>query len=246
MEKLAFYLIYAFAIIVTLTVHEYFHGYAAFKLGDDTAKNQGRLTLNPIKHIDPIGAICMLLFRIGWAKPVPNNPRNFKNPKRDFAITAFAGPLSNLAMSFISAFVFLCIEASLRGANFKSYFVYALVQNVIFFFEIFHILNIGIALFNLIPVPPLDGSRVLGVILPPKTYFGIMRYERIIYYVLLGWLLVGDILYTAVLSSPIVASIPFLASFAKILSLSELLGDAINTISNLFIKFWQLIPFLNV
>ena len=109
METVVYYLLSAIAALIALTVHEYCHGYAAYKLGDDTAKNFGRLTLNPLKHIDPYGAICMVLFHIGWAKPVPVNARNFKNPKKDFAITAAAGPLSNLILGFFSALLYLVV-----------------------------------------------------------------------------------------------------------------------------------------
>ena len=99
----------AVAVLITLSIHEFSHAYAAYKLGDNTAKNLGRLSINPIKHLDPIGALCMLFFRFGWAKPVPINPRNFKNPKRDFAISALAGPLSNLILGFIFSGIFIFI-----------------------------------------------------------------------------------------------------------------------------------------
>ena len=141
-------IISVFAVLVTLTVHEYAHGYAAYKLGDNTAKMYGRLTLNPIKHLDPIGALCMVFFHIGWAKPVPIDPRNFKNPKRDFAITALAGPLSNFIMAFLSALVFLLIYAPVKSLYFESTFMLSVVQNTLNFFYTFHLINIGIALFT--------------------------------------------------------------------------------------------------
>ena len=236
----------AFAVLVTLTIHEFSHGYAAYKLGDDTAKMYGRLTLNPAKHLDPIGALFMLFFHIGWAKPVPINPRNFKNPKRDFAITALAGPLSNIIMAFLSVLVFLSIYAPLKNVSFESAFWRSVVQNTLVFFYIFHLVNIGIAIFNLIPVPPLDGSRILNVVLPPKTYFAIMKHERTIYYALLGWLLVGDIVVSALLSVPIIAYNPILSTVVKIFSLSEILGFAITKISSFIFYLWELIPFLKV
>ena len=112
MNNVIYYILSALAALIALTVHEYCHGYAAYKLGDDTAKSMGRLTLNPIKHLDPYGAICMVLFHIGWAKPVPINPRNFKDPKKGFAITASAGPAANIILAFVSAFVSAALTAA--------------------------------------------------------------------------------------------------------------------------------------
>ena len=174
------------------------------------------------------------------------NPRNFKNPKRDFAITALAGPLSNIIMAFLSALVFLSIYSPLKGVAFESTFWLSVVQNTLDFFYIFHIVNIGIAVFNLIPIPPLDGSRILNVILPPKTYFAIMKHERTIYYALLGWLLLGDIVVRSMLSVPMIAYNPVLSTIVKIFSLSEILGFIITKISSFIFYLWELIPFLNV
>ena len=101
------YIFAALSALIALTVHEYSHGYAAYRMGDPTAKSLGRLTLNPLKHLDPIGALCMIFFRFGWAKPVPINPRYFKNPKRGFAIVALSGPVANLILSFFSAGLYL-------------------------------------------------------------------------------------------------------------------------------------------
>ncbi len=237
----------ALAVLITLTVHEYCHGYAAYKLGDNTAKNFGRLTLNPIHHIDPIGAICMLFFHIGWAKPVPINSRNFKNPKRDFAITALAGPLSNLIMAFIFSGLYLLAFALLRDINFAGHTVlFNIAKNALLFLSIMFNVNIGLAIFNLIPIPPLDGSRILNVVLPPKAYFGIMKYEKQIYYGLLAWLLLGDFIVSGIRSIPIVSAVPLLNSLASVFSLSELLSYAINFVAGLFLDFWQLIPFLTL
>ncbi len=234
----------AIAAIIILAVHEYSHAYAAYKLGDPTARNLGRLTLNPLKHIDPLGAICMIFLHIGWAKPVPINARNFKNPKRDFAITALAGPLSNLIMAFISAFMYLLSYALLRDVTFTNEFLFGLASNTLNFIYIFHIVNVGIAIFNLLPVPPLDGSRLLTVILPPKMYFGIMKYERTIYYVLLGWLILGGALSSFLLSQEIVAANPVLSTIAYYISLSNILGVIIDAVSSLMFKLFMLIPFL--
>lgn len=238
--------IVAFAVLVTLTVHEYAHGYMAYKLGDNTAKAYGRLTLNPIKHIDPVGALCMLFFGFGWAKPVPINPRNFKNYKRGFALTALAGPLSNFIMAFLSAGVYLLIFAIFKDTDFKNDFAFKLIVNLLTFFSVFHTVNVGIALFNLIPVPPLDGSRILNVILPPKTYFAIMKHERTIYYVLLGWLLIGDFVVTFLLSIPIIGYNPILSSIVRIFSLSDILGFLISKVSSFIFNLWELIPFLKI
>ena len=178
------------AVLITLTVHEYAHGYAAYRLGDSTAKSFGRLTLNPIKHVDPIGAICLLLFHFGWAKPVPINARNFKKPRRDFALTALAGPLVNIILAFISAFFYLLAISGLSKITYGSEFTYNLAYNTIRFLGIFHSVNLGLGIFNLIPIPPLDGSRIITAVLPPKIYFGIMRYERKIYLALVVWMLI--------------------------------------------------------
>lgn len=248
MEKAVQYILTALAVLITLTVHEFSHGYAAYKLGDNTARSLGRLTLNPLKHIDPIGALCMIFFRFGWAKPVPINPRNFKNPRRDFALTALAGPGVNIIMAFVSALVFVLafkLTAAVSGANIE--FLTKLLLNTVEFVYIFHVVNIGIAVFNLIPVPPLDGSRILNVILPPRLYFKVMRYERITYFILIGWLLLGDVAKSLVLKIPFVSNTPPLAILANILSLSDMIGFIIEGISDGMIGFFSLIfPFLKL
>ena len=244
MDRLVYYLLSAVAALIALTVHEYCHGYAAYRLGDNTAKNMGRLTLNPIKHIDPYGAICMVLFHVGWAKPVPVNARNFKDPKKGFAITAAAGPASNLILGFFSALIYLLVFALVRDLTFTSKtFGYLLISNTLSFLYIFHSINIGLGLFNLLPIPPFDGSRLLNVFLPPKTYFAIMKYEKQIYIGVLVWLLLGD--YVAGFIRNIVGG-GILYWLAGIFSLSGMLSTVIGWVSDLMMGFWQLIPFLKI
>lgn len=182
------------AILLALTVHETAHGYAAYKLGDPTARNFGRLSLNPLKHLDPIGTLMMLIFGFGWAKPVPINTRYFKKPRRDMAITAVAGPLSNIALSFVGLFLFMVCQkllfSSVIGGNTFSY-------ALLLFLSVFYTLNLYLGLFNLIPVPPMDGSRLLFVFLPDRYYFGLMKYER---YIMMAMML---LLFTGVINVPL-------------------------------------------
>ena len=179
-------------ILISLSVHEAAHGYAAYKLGDPTAKNFGRLTLNPVKHLDPIGFICMLLAGIGWANPVPINTRYFKKPRRDMALSAAAGPLSNLLLAAL-----FCAILKVYSIFFPQAFLNltGFAAKVLIFFGIFLYygisLNITFAVFNLLPVPPFDGSRLLYVFLPPKYYFGVMKYERYLALAIMLLLLFG-------------------------------------------------------
>lgn len=177
-------------VFLALSLHETAHGFVAYKLGDPTAKNMGRLTLNPIKHFDPLGFIFMVLFGFGWAKPVPINTYYFKKPKRDMALSAAAGPITNLILAVIFALLW---RLTLHVAY--SIVLTEFTYNVIFWLQQFLItgitLNVGFAVFNLIPVPPFDGSRIFLVMLPERLYFKVMQYERQLYIVLMIALVIG-------------------------------------------------------
>lgn len=165
-------------VLIALSFHECAHGFVAYKLGDPTAKHLGRLTLNPIKHIDPLGALCMLLCRFGWAKPVPVRMMNFKKPKTGMAITALAGPVTNLLLAFIGCFFLALAQRFLPMEFTEKSFSYWMVYILINFLYFFAWLNISLAVFNLIPLPPFDGSRVLSAFLSDKYYMPLLRYER--------------------------------------------------------------------
>lgn len=187
-------------ILFSLSFHEYSHAYAAYKMGDPTARNLGRMTLNPIKHLDPLGTVMMLLIGFGYAKPVPVNSRNFKNAKKGMALTAFAGPLSNLFLAIVSALILRILIVVLNGATITAEFQFNFYTLLLDFFYLFHILNLSLAVFNMIPIPPLDGSRLANIFLPDKIYFGLMKYER---YIMLALIAVVFILPRVTDVSPV-------------------------------------------
>ncbi len=155
-------------LFMTLTIHEFSHGLVAYLLGDDTAKRMGRLTLNPISHIDPIGLIMLFLVHIGWAKPVPINPYNFRNQKRDMALSAAAGPASNFLMAIIFSILFRIVS----GGN-PHLLVYGsgATQIILYIFFYTILINLALGIFNLLPVPPMDGSKILGGFLSDEAYY---------------------------------------------------------------------------
>ena len=166
---------YLVIFIFTLTIHECAHGYIAYKMGDPTARNMGRLTLNPIRHIDPIGFILLMFFSFGWAKPVMINPRYFKNPKRGMAISAAAGPLSNLIMAFFGVVIYRTVAIVVIK---NGLFVNTFALSALDFLSLFAVLNVYFAVFNLIPLPPLDGSRIVSYMLPRKLGYYYNQIER--------------------------------------------------------------------
>ncbi len=187
---LAVYLARAVALLTAIPVHESAHAWASWKLGDPTAKNAGRLSLNPLRHLDPFGALCMLLVGFGWAKPVPVAAvTRFRHPRRDMALSAAAGPLSNLFLAYLCMVLYKLVYYL---APYTTAWVFVCTV-LITMLQV----NVTLAVFNLLPVPPLDGSRIFNVLLPPRVYFGVMRYER---YILLG---LFALLWLGVLDGPL-------------------------------------------
>ncbi len=178
-----------FVVFCCLPIHELAHALAAYKCGDDTAKLKGRLTVNPFAHLDIIGTIMIFIFGIGYANPVPINPARLKHPRRDMALIAFAGPVSNILMGFISVFIAYGL-AAFESAN-------AGINALIVFFSYAAQVNVMLAVFNLLPIPPLDGSKIYSAILPDKVYFKIMKYDR---YIMIGLMV---LLFTGLLNVPL-------------------------------------------
>ncbi len=168
------YLLRAVVVLIAIPFHEAAHALVSSWLGDDTAKRAGRLSLNPIRHFDPLGALCMLLGGVGWAKPVGVNPWKYKNPKMGMAISAAAGPLSNLLLAWVSMILYKVLFYSTAGQAVQP----LLILEMLLYDMI--VMNLSLAVFNLLPIPPFDGSRIALLFLPRQLYFRAMRYERYI------------------------------------------------------------------
>lgn len=177
------------ASLLCISLHELCHGFVAYKLGDNTAKLQGRLSLNPIRHIDPIGLVMMIVFRVGWAKPVPVNMLNFKNPKNGMALTALAGPLCNVLITVIALFLYGVLFIPLVGT--------AVGAHILHLFELIAYISLGFAIFNLIPLPPLDGAKIMYSALKDEHYEKVLDYEGY------GSLILIVLMLTGVLGRPI-------------------------------------------
>ena len=172
--------------LLCITFHEVSHGWVAYRLGDPTAKDAGRLTLNPLKHIDMMGLLMMVVFKFGWAKPVPVNMMRFRNPKRGMALTALAGPVSNVLLALVFLFLYGLLYRALYSVQFLLDMIWLTAY-----------ISLALAIFNIIPVSPLDGSKVLFALLPDAAYAKLMRYERY------GMALLMLLLLTGVLDVPL-------------------------------------------
>ncbi len=184
-------------LLFAITIHEYAHGRAALWLGDPTAKNMGRLTLNPLPHIDPFGAICLFLFNFGWAKPVPVNPRYFKNIRKDIILMSLAGPLANILL------------ALLAGILIRFFFFPWDIYRLALIYLLF--MNIGLGLFNLVPIPPLDGSHVLENLLPLRAAQKYREFGRYGAIIILGIVMLDNFAHTGILSRVLIGPMKYLA-----------------------------------
>ena len=209
MDQYLSYLYIIPAALIAIVFHELSHGLVSHLLGDPTPKEQGRLSLNPAKHLDVTGILCLIFFGFGWAKPVRVDPRYYKNPKWGMALVALGGPLANFILAFISGFLVVLI-------NFKVPYS-KVVEILYYFFYYLMIINIGLGVFNLIPIPPLDGSKIIGAILPDNAYMQYMKYQRYGMFFIIGLLVLLDILeglgYPSLLNELLDVIITFILNF---------------------------------
>ena len=205
----------AVPVLICITLHECAHGYVALKLGDTTARDMGRLSLNPIKHFDFMGFVMMAFLGFGWAKPVPIDMRRFRRPKRDMAISAAAGPLCNVLITVITLFLCGLMSPLLYRPGKAVFYLYLDLQQTAY-------LSLAFAVFNIIPIPPLDGSKVLYSVIPEHAYWKLMRYERY------GMILLLLLVVTGVLSGPLNSAVSWL--FQRLLFIAQAGSDLINLI----------------
>lgn len=185
-------------LLFAITIHEYAHGRVALWLGDPTAKNMGRLTLNPLPHIDPFGAICLFIFHFGWAKPVPVDPRYFKNVRKGIILMSLAGPMANISLAFIA------------GIAIRYFFFPLEVYRLALIYLLF--MNIGLGLFNLLPIPPLDGSHILENLLPLRAAQKYREFGRYGPIIILGIVVLDNFAHTGILNRVLLGPMKYLAN----------------------------------
>lgn len=213
MEQYLVYLYIIPAALIAIVCHELSHGFFSYLLGDPTPKEQGRLSLNPAKHLDLFGTLCLIFFGFGWAKPVRVDPRYYKNPKWGMALVALGGPLANFLIALISGLIVTLIQ---------NYVPYTEIYNILFnFFLYLMIINIGLGTFNLIPIPPLDGSKIIGAILPDSAYVQYMKYQKYGMFFIIGLLVLLDVL--------------------EAMGYPSLLNTMLDVIVEFILNFWQMI-----
>ncbi len=213
--NIEYYFLIAPPILLALTIHEYAHAYIANKLGDPTAKEYGRLTLNPLKHLDLMGTLMVFIIRIGWAKPVPVNPAYFRNPKRDMLWVSLAGPLSNILLAFIFGFIYRVFNITLfQSVN------EVMAQIIQFMLSYAIIINLILAFFNMLPIPPLDGSKILAGMLPPQYEALYEKYMGYGHFVLLGLIIISVVLKVPIFS---MLYLPFVRFFSSLFAGTQFL-----------------------
>ena len=211
MEQYIDYLYIIPAALIAIMCHELTHGLFSYMQGDPTPKEQGRLSLNPAKHLDLFGTLCLIFLGFGWAKPVQVDPRYYKNPKWGMALVALGGPLANFVIAFLSGLILTLIEFYVPYSDFSM-----ILYN---FFLYLIIINVGLGLFNLIPIPPLDGSKIIGAILPENAYHQYMKYQKYGMFFIIGLLVLLDVL--------------------EMMGYPSILNEILNVIVNFILNFWM-------